>query len=142
MGIAANVTKVNYYGRWANYVQARDGGSVNNNFGISWDTYRRQDKTVETRNASFDYGSGQLLPVTVRAEARIDWSEDITTNTGGNTNVNARKVRRAGLGLSRNQILTGALSHNVSAGGFYNDQNAVNQLQSNDFREGELKGAG
>ncbi len=141
VGVTANVNQVDYTVRWANSVKARDGGTINNNFGLGMDTFRRQDRTTETRNASIDYGSGQLMPVVLSAQARIDWSEDITTNTGGITNVNARKVRRVGLGVSRTQLLTGLISHNLMGGGYYNDQNAVNQQQINNFREGEINGA-
>jgi hypothetical protein len=140
-GVQADVTKVNYKGRWANKVKVRGGGTIRNDFGIGFDTYRRQDKEVETRRFAFDYASGQGLPVQLSATASIDWSEDVTTNAGGNTNINAKNLRRAGLSASKSAVKTGLVNHNFNAGGFLNDQDAVNQEQVNDFREGELNGA-
>jgi hypothetical protein len=141
MSVKANVTKVNYGGTWTNTVRVRDGGSLNTTGSMGFDSYRRQDKTVENRSAGTTYNSGTLLPVTLSAEARTDWMEDVTTNTAGNTNLNKRQTRRAGLRASRNDILTGPVSHDVSAGWFYNDQRAINLNQRNDTDDGEISGA-
>ena len=139
-GVMANVTKVNYFGRLKNSVQVRGGGEITDNYGYGYDTYRRQDKTVETRSADGTYTSGELLPFTLRLEGSINWSEDITTNSGGNTNINRQEQRRAGASASRAGIVTGPTTHTLQAGWFYNEQNAINQGQLNNFNEGEYSG--
>ena len=141
VGVKADVTRVNYFGHWNNTVKVKGGGSLTNNFNYGYDVFRRQDKTIETRAASVDYSSGSLLPLTLTAQASTNWSEDVTTNSGGSTNINARKLRRAGLMANRTALMTGALSHNLTAGFFYNDQTAVNLQQQNDFSNGEMSGA-
>ncbi len=139
-GVMANVTKVNYFGRFKNNVQVRGGGELTDNYRYGYDTYRRQDKTVETRAADATYTSGEQLPFTLRLEGSIDWSQDITTNSGGNTNTNRQERRRAGASASRSGMVTGPVTHTLQAGWFYNEQNAINQGQQNDFSEGEYSG--
>ena len=141
VGVKADVTKVSYFGRWHNKVQVKGSGALTNNFDFGYDTFRRQDKTVETRAASVDYSSGTLLPFILSTQASTNWSEDITTNSGGSTNINARKLNRAGLMASRTALMTGVMSHNLNGGVFYNVQNAVNLGQQNDFSEGEVSGS-
>jgi len=140
-GIRANVTKLNYYGRLTNTVKATKDGSVSTTFNWGYDNFRRQEKTVETRSARGTYRSGKLLPFTLSMDVGTDWSEDLTVNSSGNENQNKRKTRRAGVNASKSQLYTGPLVHSLTAGWFYNDQEAINQEQRNDFDNGEFSGA-
>jgi hypothetical protein len=141
VGVKADVTKVNYEGKLSARVSTDGGGLISGNGTLGYDTYRRQNKNVEKRVANASYRSGELLPFILDLQANTNWSEDITINTGGNENLNKRKSRRAGVMLSKQQIPTGSLRHSVSAGWFYNDQQAINQGDRNDFDEGEINGA-
>jgi hypothetical protein len=73
--------------------------------------------------------------------ASLDWTEDITTNTAGSTNINQREFRRAGVTAAKPRLQTGPVRHNLNAGWFANEQQAINQQQRSDFSEGEFSGA-
>ncbi len=140
-GVQANVTRVNYYGRLANSVKVIGGGLLSDNYDWNYESYRRQQRTVENRSVRGAYSSGTQLPVQLNAQASLDWSEDITTNAAGNTNVNQREMRRGGLTANMADITAGPTRHAVSASWFQIDQQSVNQQQRNDFNEGEFAGA-
>jgi hypothetical protein len=140
-GINSNVTRVNRYGRLGSSVKVAGGGLITSGAGWSYDTFRRQDKTVENRNASGGYESGTQLPFTLGMLISTDWNEDITTNSAGSTNLNQRQLWRAGVNASKPKLETGPLRHNLVAGWFYNEQQAVNLEQRSDFSEGEFSGA-
>lgn len=136
--VQANVTKVSFAGSLANTVKVKDGGSIADTYRWAYDTYRRQDKTVETRSANATYTSGELLPVTLKLLASVDWSDDLTTNTGGSTNQNKRQTRRAGVSASKSRVQTGDVQHTLNAGWYYNDFESINQQERNDNAENEV----
>lgn len=140
-GVQATVTKVAYKGALSNTLPVAGGGIVNDNLTWGYDTYRRQVKTVESRAANGQYDSGESLPFKLKAQASVDWVEDLTTNAGGNTNVNRRQTRRAGVSAGKTEIATGPLTHNLQADWYLYELQAVNQRQRNDRQEGELSGA-
>ncbi len=140
-GVQATVTKVNYKGGLTNSVRVAGGGVFSDNLAWSYDSFRRQIKTTESRSARGNYESGYLLPFRLSMQAGTNWSEDLTTNAAGNTNVNRREMRRAGISASKSEAMTGPVRHNLQADWFFNDQKAINQQQRNDFQEGELSGA-
>jgi hypothetical protein len=139
--VQANVNRVNYKGSMTNALKVAGGGRINDNFGLGYETYRRQDKTVETRSARADYDSGLLLPFLFSTQASVNWVEDLTTNTAGYLNVNRRQTRRAGISAGKNKLYTGPVRHHLLSNWFFNDQKAVNQQQRNDNQESELSGA-
>ena len=140
-GVQANVTRVNYFGRLANTVRVIGGGQLSDSYGWNQETYRRQERTVENRSARGSYDSGKQLPLQLNAQVSLEWSEDITTNAGGNTNVNQREIRRGGMSASKTGIAVGPTRHGVTGSWFQIDQQSVNQQQLNNFNEGEIAGA-
>lgn len=141
VGIQSNVTRVTRYATLNNKVQVRGGGLFSDTFRWNYETYRRQQRTVENRGALGNYDAGELLPFAFSVLASLDWSEDVTTNAAGNTNTNRRKMRRAGVSASKSRLATGVVRHNLIAGWYANEQQAVNQQQRNDFKDSEFSGA-
>ena len=80
--VKADVTKVQYGGKLGNTVAVRGGGTITDNYGYTYDSYRRQNKTVENRTAQGGYSSGKLLPVVINMQGSVNWTEDVTTNAG------------------------------------------------------------
>ncbi len=70
-----------------------------------------------------------------------DWSEDITVNRGGLSNLDQRDAKRAALTLSRTEITLGGVRNDVLVAADVIDQKAENQGQRNDLAEGSLNGA-
>jgi len=146
-GVKANVTRINYFARLSNTVDAAGGGTLNDSYNYSYDTYRRQERTVENRSANVSYVSGQgqdayqLLPVILRLEASTSWSEDINVNSAGSRNVKRSQSRRAGLTASRTNLATGPLLQNVTAGWYYNNTTGLNLGEASEQTDTELSGA-
>lgn len=146
-GVKANVTKVNYFGRFSNSFAVKGGGRVTDSFGYTYDSYRRQDRTVENRTGNVSYVSGEgerayeLLPVTLRLDASVNWSEDITVNSGGRRNEKRNETRRVGISATRNRLRLGPLVNNVTAGWYYNNTRGENLGEVNDRTDTELSGA-
>ncbi|MEZ4387791.1 MAG: hypothetical protein R3D98_09475 [Candidatus Krumholzibacteriia bacterium] len=146
-GVKANVTRVNYFGNLANKVQVAGGGSLTDTYGYSYDSYRRQDRTVENRNANATYLSGEgqdpygLLPVILRLEASTNWSEDVTVNTAGSRNTKRSQTRRAGVSATRSRLVTGPLIQNLTAGWYYNNITGVNLGEASEQTDTETTGA-
>lgn len=147
VGTKTNVTKANYFARLGNTVQVYGGGSIADSYNYSYDSYRRQDRTVETRGANVTYTSGegqepyQLLPVILRMEASTNWSEDITVNSAGSRNVKRNETRRAGINASRNRLRTGFMLQNITAGWYTNTRSGENLGEANESSDTEINGA-
>jgi hypothetical protein len=146
-GSKANVTKVNYFGRLTNSAAVKGGGRVSDSFNYSYDSYRRQDRTVENRSANVSYVSGEgeraydFLPVVLRLEANTSWSEDITVNSGGRRNVKLNETRRAGVSATRSRLRLGPVINNLIAGWYYNNTRGENLGNVNDRTDTEVNGA-
>ncbi|MDY0110803.1 MAG: hypothetical protein RBT60_12815 [Candidatus Krumholzibacteria bacterium] len=140
-GVQANVMRVGYNGRLANSVQVAGDGRITDTYNWGYETYRRQDKTVETRGVQAGYESGNLLPVRLNMQVGRDWSKDVTTNTAGSTNVNQRELWRGGVSANKGPVATGPIVHRLTADWFLYDQQAVNLGQHNDFQETEVSAA-
>jgi len=147
VGTKANVTKANFFARMGNEVKVYGGGSISEAYNFSYDSYRRQDRTVEARGATVTYLSGEgaepykLLPVLLRLEASTNWSEDITVNSAGRRNTKQSETRRAGVNASRTNLRTGPVVQHLSAGWFYNSTAGVNLGETNERSDSELNGA-
>ena len=147
VGTKANVTRVNYFARFNNSFKLDDGGSISDNVSYSYDSYRRQDRTVENRAANVNYVSGEgqdvydLLPVLLRVETSVNWSEDVTVNSGGRRNERRDETRRAGISASRSRLQTGPLVQNLTAGWYYNESQGVNLGEVSDRSNAETTGA-
>jgi len=146
-GVKANVTRINYFARLSNTVDAAGGGTLSDSYSYSYDSYRRQERTVENRSANVNYASGggqdayQLLPVILRLEASTSWSEDINVNSAGSRNVKRSESRRAGLTASRSSLATGPLVQNLTAGWYYNNTVGLNLGVENEQTNTEMSGA-
>jgi hypothetical protein len=146
-GVKANVTKVNYFAGLTNSVKVAGGGRISDNYNYSYDSYRRQDRTVENRSANVSYVSGEgdrsydLLPVILRLEARTTWSEDITVNSAGRRNAKTNQTRRAGVTASRANLKTGPLINSLTAGWYYNNTRGENLGDASDRTDTETTGA-
>ena len=73
--VKADVTKVQYGGKLGNTVAVRGGGTITDNYGYTYDSYRRQNKTVENRTAQGGYSSGKLLPVVINMQGSVNWTD-------------------------------------------------------------------
>lgn len=146
-GVKANVTRIKYFGKLNNSVNTAGGGRINDVLTYDYDTYRRQDRTVEGRTGLVNFTSGEgaepyaMLPVLLRLEASTNWQEDITVNSAGSRNERRDERRRAGVTASRANVMTGRLRNSLQAGWYYNDANGVNLGQISESNETELVGA-
>jgi hypothetical protein len=141
VGIQAGVIKVRTFAGLENAFTFRQSSTFRDNLDYSYESYRKQDKTVERRGASANYTSGTQLPVRLDLTGNWDWSEDITVNRGGLSNLDKRDAKRAGLSLSRSAVAFGGVTSNVIMSANVLKQKAENQRQRNDVSEGALDGA-
>ncbi|MCP4574494.1 MAG: hypothetical protein GY838_19255 [bacterium] len=126
-GVKATVQKYSYYGELESILSMRGGSQVQNRAAYSWDDYRSYDKVVESRSNRFNYLSGGLMPFYLDVNANWDWSEDSTVNSQGVTNLIKRDNRNAGLKFSKNELRTGALLHDLTAGIGMVDESSENR---------------
>ncbi|MFH2054158.1 MAG: hypothetical protein ABIK96_17005 [bacterium] len=138
-GVRSNVRQYSYYGENVTNVNFREG-SFNNTSSYSWEEYRKQDKTLEKRTDQFSYNAGRLFPFVTSITGNWDWSEDLTTNTAGFTNLSKRDSKNINLSASKTKFQTGAFTNTLKADARVDDQKSVNQGQRNDFSEGSLSG--
>jgi hypothetical protein len=141
VGIQAGVLKVRTFAALENAFTFRQSSTFKDNLDYSYESYRKQDKTVERRSAGTTYSSGTQLPVRLDLTGNWDWSEDITVNRGGLSNLDKRDAKRAGLSLTRNAVAVGGVTSNLSVSADVLEQKAENQRQRNDVSEGALDGA-
>ncbi len=141
VGIQAGVLKVRTYAGLENAFTFRQSSTFKDNLDYSYETYRKQDKTVERRSAGATYTSGTQLPVRLDLSGNWDWSEDITVNFGGLRNFDKRDAKKAALLLSRRDIVLGGVKNDVLVAADVIDQKAENQSQRNDLTEGAINGA-
>jgi len=139
-GVRANVRQNNYYGELTTNLSMRGGSIANNRLNWSYDQYRKQDKTVETRGLGLDYNTGSLLPASVRASGKWNWSEDKTVNTTGSANVAKRDFKSGTVSVSKPRMQAGMFLTTLSAAVGINDQKANDQNVQNDFNEASVDG--
>jgi hypothetical protein len=140
-GIQAGVLKVRTYAGIGNNFTFRQNSTLRDNLDYSYESYRKQDKTVEQRGAGVNYTSGTQLPVRLDLTGDWDWSEDITVNRGGLSNLAKRDAKRASLSLSRTKIAVAGVNNDVLVAADLLDQKAENQGQRNDLSEGAVNAA-
>ncbi len=141
VGIQAGVLKVRTYAGLEDVATFRQSSTFKDNLDYSYETYRKQDKTVERRAASASYTSGTQLPVRLDLSGNWDWSEDITVNRGGLSNLDKRDAKKAALTLSRSGIDIAGVANDVLVAADVIDQKAENQKQRNDLSEGAINAA-
>lgn len=141
VGIQAGVLKVRTYAGLANNFTFRQSSTFRDNLDYSYESYRKQDKTVEQRGAGVNYTSGTQLPVRLELTGDWDWSEDITVNRGGLSNLAKRDAKTASLALTREAISIGGVRNDVRVAADVIDQKAENQSQRNDLSEGAVNAA-
>ena len=126
-GLTAEVRLWRYFFNWDDNLAMRAGSSATTRLGYAVDTYRRQEKEIETRDMSLNYGSGTLLPFRFSAGGSRNWREDRTVNTAGLKNVNKRDNRTAQASAVKDDITTGVLLHELSLRGSLRNQIGENQ---------------
>jgi hypothetical protein len=139
-GIRTNVTSNMYYGDFKTTLNMIKAASFSSTLNYSWSDFRQQIKTAEKRGIMGTYSSGSNLPVIASLRGSKDWSEDITTNSGGFENVSKRDYRTGGLTLSKPKLNWGAFDLTLKSSTGLNEQKAVNQNQQNNFKETYLDG--
>ncbi len=140
-GLTAEVRLWRYFLSWDDNLAMRAGSSVNTRLGYSVDTYRRQEKEIEARDMSLNYGSGTLLPLRFSAGGTWNWREDRTVNTAGLKNINKRDTRSVQASAIKDDITTGFLLHALSLRGSLRKQIGENQRLRDDVVESDLAGA-
>ncbi len=139
-GVKAKVLDVLYYGNLTTRFTLLGGSTVNNAAKYSYDSFRKQDKTVERRSSNFLYRSGTALPFVLGVNGTWNWSEDITVNNANLRNLNKRDVKSAGVDLGKD-FQTGAVVHKSKASVKLNSQKAENQNQRNNISDAAFDGA-
>lgn len=140
VGIQAGVIQVRTFADLQNIFTFRQGSSLRDRVGYSFESYRRQDKTVERRGSGLAYDSGTQLPVKLTATADWDWSEDITINRGGLRNLDKRDEKRASVSFGRGNMIVAGVKHTLQVAANAISRRAVNQDQRSDLDEGAING--
>ncbi len=140
-GLRAQLRKVEYYGNIDSDITLAKQAKFSQSLAYSNEEYRKQNKTVDRRDASMIYSAGQMLPVSGQLRMNWNWSEDRTVNTAGNVNLIKRDFKQAALSLSKDQLHTGPVSHGVFLSGSVDDNKGENQHQRSDYTEANLAGA-
>ena len=136
VGVKANVRQYTFYSDWKATAKLARAALATQTLYWSWDEYRKQEKTVETRKGGLNYKFGEQLPVTTTIDGTASWSEDRTTNTAGYANLFKVDNKLVNLAASRHKFEGFGLLHSARLGANYTDQVSLNQNQRNDFREG------
>jgi hypothetical protein len=138
--LSASVRKVDYGGELSSQMLLSDQSTFNQRFSYGLEEYRRQEKSVDRRSGSFDYRAGESLPVELTLNSSWDWSEDVSVNTSGRTNLIKSDTRRARLELRKNNVFTGPLRNEFLVRGNVSDQKGENQGRRNDISDADLSG--
>lgn len=141
VGIQAGVLKVRTYAQLENSFTFRQNSTFRDDLDYSYESYRKQDKTVERRGAGLQYSSGTQLPVQLTLTGNWNWSEDITINRGGLRNLDKRDAKTASLAVSRPGLLFAGVQNDLLVAADVIDQVAENQSQANNLNEGAINGA-
>ncbi len=139
-GVKANVRQYTFYGEDVTNLALGGGGSFRNAANWSWDDFRKQEKTIEMRSDDFKFNAGKMLPFVFDMNGKWDWTNDLTTNTAGFTNLSRRENKTGTLSASHSKFQTGALTNLLKADVQINDQKSINQNQPNNFNETTLSG--
>ncbi len=139
-GVRAEVRKIQYSGELKNSFTLKRASRITENLGYTYETFRQQEKTIEKRDNTFRYQAGQFLPFTMSVSTDWHWSEDLTVNSLGLTNLTARDTKNGNLQLSKQNIKTGFLNHKISMNARLDDQQGESQNQRNDSSEGKFSG--
>jgi hypothetical protein len=140
-GLRAQVRKVEYYGSLDNNMTLTRQAKVSQSLAYSNEEYRKQNKTVDRRDASLLYSAGETLPVKGQLRMNWNWSEDRTVNSTGNVNLIKRDFKQAALSVSKDGLHTGPVSHGVFLSGSVDANKGENQRQRSDYTEADLAGA-
>jgi len=139
-GIKTNVTSSMYYGEFSNTLGMAQNSKLTTRAGYSWMDFRTQIKTSEKRDAGTTYNSGLALPFMVTLQGNRNWSEDLTTNSGGHENISKRDFKTGSLTLAKPKLVLGGFNLALKLSSGVSDQKSVNQAQRNDFSEQYLDG--
>lgn len=139
-GALANVRSYTYYGDLVTTLKFRHNSVFTNNFGWSWEEYRKQDKTVQKRDNTFTFGLSSKLPAAISLDGAWNWSEDNTVNTAGLANLSKRDIKRISVKASKTNFETGLLTNIAKVSAGVTDQANINQNKRNDLQEGKLDG--
>jgi hypothetical protein len=139
-GIRSDVRVNKYYGDFETTLGMAQGSRFSNTLSYSWDSFRQQDKTIETRGDKITYHAGNQLPVKLSANGSWDWSEDKTTNNAGFSNLSKRDLKMGNLRLNKSRMETGPLTTSLKTGVGVNDQKSLNKDQVNNFKEAFVDG--
>lgn len=140
VGIQANVQKYSLYGSLTTTGMFRSSGQAVSTFDWSWDNYRKQQKTVDSRKGGLRYTFGKQLPLVTFIDGSWNWSEDRTTNTAGYANLFKMDNKLVNLNSSQTKFQALGLVNSVRLGANFNDQAGLNQNQRSEFREGTAQG--
>jgi len=141
-GISAKVRKVRYYGELGSNLKLLKGATITKMFKYATETYRKQDKTTETRDGTLSFRDGSLLPFSTDLNLDLSWNwlEDHTVNSAGTANLNKNDNRQASLTLNRQDIQTAFLKHDLRAMGQLKKQQGESQRKRIDSSEGSFSG--
>ncbi len=139
-GIRANVQKYTWFGQSTTTALFRSSAQAVGTLEWSWDRYRKQQKTVDSRKGGLTYNFGKQIPLVTTIDGSWNWSEDRTTNTAGYANLFKVDNKLVNLTSSQQKFQALGLMNSVRLGANYNDQAGLNQNQRSEFREGTVQG--
>lgn len=140
VGLQANVQKYSMYGTLTTTGMFKSSAQAVSNLEWSWDNYRKQQKTVDSRKGGLRYSFGKQLPLVTIIDGSWNWSEDRTTNTAGYANLFKMDNKLVNLTSSQQKFQALGLVNSVRLGANFNDQTGLNQNQRSKFSEGTTQG--
>jgi hypothetical protein len=140
VGLQANVQKYSMYGTLTTTGLFRSSAQAVSSLEWSWDNYRKQQKTVDSRKGGLRYSFGKQLPLVTVIDGSWNWSEDRTTNTAGYANLFKMDNKLVNLTSSQQKFQALGLVNSVRLGANFNDQTGLNQNQRSKFSEGTTQG--
>lgn len=139
-GTKTDVRANKYYGSWEAGLGMAKGSKFTNTLSYSWDEFRQQDKTVQSRGEKVLYTAGNLLPIKLSANGSWDWSEDKTVNSAGIANLSKRDFKTGSIRMSKPKFDLGGFKTVLGSSVGLNDQKLINRDQRNNFKEAYLDG--